>query len=132
MDEIDDIEEQYKRRNRARELRLESLGNDHRFSSRNDMLADLETAWIMGAFRHAPDPSRFGEHPWTDEVAQTLAVQTHKNALATWLMPIYDRYVSSRQYCRREQVMRQAGVPTTGTKYCPVRKCVESAIFISR
>ena len=47
-------------------------------------------------------------------------------------LPIYDRYVRSRQYCRSNEVLRQAGVPTTDRKYCPVRKCVESDIFISR
>lgn len=47
-------------------------------------------------------------------------------------LPIYDRYVRSRQYCNGAEVIRRAGVPTTDKKYCPVKKCVESQIFVGR
>ena len=47
-------------------------------------------------------------------------------------LPIYDRYVRSQQYCRSNEVIRQAGVHTSDEKYCPVKKCVESEIFVAR
>ncbi|MBU0583363.1 MAG: hypothetical protein KKB66_12685 [Alphaproteobacteria bacterium] len=47
-------------------------------------------------------------------------------------LPIYDLYVKNRQYCDSSQVIRRAGVPTTDKKYCPVKKCVESQIFVAR
>lgn len=43
----------------------------------------------------------------------------------------YDRYVASQQYCNSGEVVRKTGVPTQDQKYCPVRKCVESSIFVS-
>lgn len=47
-------------------------------------------------------------------------------------LPIFDRYVKSAEYCEAGQVIRRAGVPTSDRQYCPVFKCVESQIFISR
>ena len=47
-------------------------------------------------------------------------------------LPIYDRYVKSRQYCASEEVIRRTGLPTADAKYCQVSKCVQSDIFISR
>lgn len=47
-------------------------------------------------------------------------------------LPIYDRFVKSRDYCSSSEVTRRTGVPTTDKKYCPVYKCVESQIFMVR
>ncbi len=47
-------------------------------------------------------------------------------------LPIYDRYVKSRDYCNSGEVIRRTGVPSADRKYCPVKKCVESQIFIAR
>lgn len=47
-------------------------------------------------------------------------------------LPIYDRYVKSRDYCASSEVIRRTGVPTTDKKFCPVMKCVESQIFVAR
>ncbi len=47
-------------------------------------------------------------------------------------LPVYDRYVNGQQYCENDEVMRGAGVPTADMKYCPVKKCVASRIFLSR
>ncbi len=47
-------------------------------------------------------------------------------------LPIYDRYVRSRQDCASDEVIRRTGVPTADKKYCPVSKCVHSDIFVSR
>lgn len=43
----------------------------------------------------------------------------------------YDRYVAGQQYCNSGEVIRRTGVPTQDEKYCPVRKCVESSIFVA-
>jgi hypothetical protein len=45
-------------------------------------------------------------------------------------LPIYDRYVADRAYCGPGEVARSAGVPSADRQYCPVKKCVESDIFI--
>jgi len=47
-------------------------------------------------------------------------------------LPVYDRYVKNRNYCASSEVLRRSGVPTTDKKYCPVKKCVESQIFVAR
>lgn len=47
-------------------------------------------------------------------------------------LPLYDRYVKSEEYCGMGEVVRRAGVPTADRQYCPVYKCIESEIFISR
>ena len=43
----------------------------------------------------------------------------------------YDRYVASQRFCATGEVVRRTGVPTTDAKYCQVRKCVQSDIFVS-
>jgi hypothetical protein len=45
-------------------------------------------------------------------------------------LPVYDRFVRSRDFCSSGEVIRSAGVPTADSKYCPVKKCVESDIFV--
>jgi len=47
-------------------------------------------------------------------------------------LPVYDRYVTGREYCAADEVIRRTGIPAADKKYCPVKKCVESQIFISR
>lgn len=47
-------------------------------------------------------------------------------------LSLYDTYVSGQQACQQGEVARQVGVPTADAKYCPVHKCVESSIFVSR
>lgn len=47
-------------------------------------------------------------------------------------LPIYDRYVHGHKDCATGEVAELAGVPTADTKYCPVRKCVASNLFIAR
>ena len=45
-------------------------------------------------------------------------------------LPVYDRYVAGRAWCGPGEVARSAGVPSADREYCPVKKCVESDIFI--
>jgi hypothetical protein len=45
-------------------------------------------------------------------------------------LPIYDRYVADRAHCGPGEVARTAGVPSADQPYCPVKKCVESDIFV--
>lgn len=45
-------------------------------------------------------------------------------------LPIYDRYVADRTWCGPNEVARTTGVPSADRKYCPVKKCVESEIFV--
>ncbi len=47
-------------------------------------------------------------------------------------LPIFDRFVKNRDYCANTEITRRTGLPTTDKKYCPVYKCVESQIFLSR
>ena len=47
-------------------------------------------------------------------------------------LPVYDRFVKNRNYCKNTEVTRRTGLPTTDKKYCPVYKCVESKIFEAR
>lgn len=39
-------------------------------------------------------------------------------------LPLYGRYVKSRQFCEQSEVTEYASVPTADTKSCSVRKCV--------
>jgi hypothetical protein len=88
----------------------------------------------------AADASAESRHDITNMACATVQalVATEGAAILTYRssrilgLPIYDRYVRGRQYCRSNEVIRQAGVPTTDKKYCPVKRCVESEIFISR
>ena len=45
-------------------------------------------------------------------------------------LPIYDRYVADRTHCGPGEVARTDGVPSADRQYCPVKKCVESDIFV--
>ena len=45
-------------------------------------------------------------------------------------LPVYDRYVAGRDHCGPGEVARAAGVPSADRQYCPVKKCVESDIFV--
>lgn len=47
-------------------------------------------------------------------------------------LSLYDLYVAGQAQCQQDEVVRQVGVPTADSKYCPVHKCVESSIFVSR
>ena len=47
-------------------------------------------------------------------------------------LPVYDRYVSDRGRCGPGEVARTAGVPSADQKYCPVKKCVGSDIFVDQ
>jgi hypothetical protein len=47
-------------------------------------------------------------------------------------LPVFDRYVADRAWCGPGEVARTAGVPSADQKYCPVKKCVESDIFVDR
>lgn len=47
-------------------------------------------------------------------------------------LSLYDIYVAGQAQCQQDEVVQQVGVPTADTKYCPVHKCVESSIFVSR
>ena len=47
-------------------------------------------------------------------------------------LPVYDRYVAERAWCGPGEVTRTTGVPSADQKYCPVKKCVESDIFVDR
>ncbi len=43
---------------------------------------------------------------------------------------LYDRYVRDQSFCTNGSVAQSAGVPTADKKYCRVRKCVVSDIFV--
>jgi hypothetical protein len=45
-------------------------------------------------------------------------------------LSVYDRYVSGQSFCTNGSVAQSAGVPTADKKYCRVRKCVISDIFV--
>jgi hypothetical protein len=47
-------------------------------------------------------------------------------------LPVYDRYVADRGRCGPGEVARTAGVPSADQKYCPVKKCVGSDIFVDQ
>ncbi len=47
-------------------------------------------------------------------------------------LPVYDRYVADRIRCGPAEVARTAGVPSADREYCPVKRCVESEIFVDR
>lgn len=47
-------------------------------------------------------------------------------------LPIYDRYVGGQKECAAGEVAGLTGVPTADMRYCPVRKCVASDLFIAR
>ena len=39
-------------------------------------------------------------------------------------LPLYGRFVKSRQFCEQSEVTEYASVPAADTKSCSVRKCV--------
>ncbi len=45
-------------------------------------------------------------------------------------LSLYERFVWSQQYCNSGEVVRGAGFPSVDKKYCPVKKCVRSDIFV--
>jgi hypothetical protein len=45
-------------------------------------------------------------------------------------LPLYDRYVANHSFCGAGEVTRTTGVPSADQRYCPVRKCVASDIFV--
>lgn len=40
-------------------------------------------------------------------------------------LPLYGRYVKSRQYCDTNETLRSTGVPTADVQYCRVSRCVQ-------
>jgi len=38
-------------------------------------------------------------------------------------IPLYDRYVFGSRFCKPEEVLRFASVPTVDDKHCPVKRC---------
>jgi hypothetical protein len=47
-------------------------------------------------------------------------------------LPLYDRYVADGRYCQGTEVADRTGVPTTDSKYCPLRNCIEQELYNHR
>ena len=87
----------------------------------------------------ASDALAISRHDITNMVCASVQalIETEGEVILTYRrgilgLPIYDRFVKSRQYCGSNEVIRRTGLATTDAKYCQVSKCVESEIFISR
>lgn len=100
------------------------------------MLRSLLAAILMSSIATAAAAaSRFEVSKMTCEEVQAILA---KEGAATLSYPsggilglsLYDRYVSDQSFCTNGSVAQSAGVPTADKKYCRVRKCVVSDIFV--
>ncbi len=90
----------------------------------------LTTVFFLGAATSAYAISRHDIGSWScQRVQATLAregaaILRYRSARNPSLT-LYDRYVQDGRYCDFGQVPKLTSVPTTDSRSCPVRKCIE-------